>query len=133
MIKEFKMNTTTYKGFIGVAIFAIVATVVVYVWLNMIATMFIVFAVFSGALAFWGKDRVLITMHEEYLEAKEAIAAKKKLIRYRDIDKVEVHKTGKLITLYMKGDGDKKERIVLNTIEKSERKEFIALINAKII
>jgi hypothetical protein len=113
----------------GVAIFALVAAIVVYLFLNIIIMMLPGFAILWTAFAFWGKDRVLITLHDDYIEAKEAIAAKKKLIKYKDISKVEMHKTGRLITLYVK---EKKVKIGINPIEKSERKELFDLLENEI-
>ncbi len=134
MTREFKSSTTQFNMFMGVAIFAVVATIVAYLLLNTIIMMLPMFAIFWGAMAFWGKDRVLITLHDDYLEAKEAIAAKKKLIKYKDIVKVEMHKSGRLITLYVKdGEGkEKKQTIGINPIEKTDRKELFDLINAKV-
>jgi hypothetical protein len=118
----------------GVAIFALVAAIVVYLFLNIIIMMLPGFAILWTAFAFWGKDRVLITLHDDYIEAKEAIAAKKKLIKYKDISKVEMHKTGRLITLYVKDDEgkEKKVKIGINPIEKSERKELFDLLENEI-
>jgi len=134
MIREFKSSSTQFNTFIGVAIFALVATIVVYLFLNIIIMMLPGFAILWSAFAFWGKDRVLITLHDKYIEAKEAIAAKKKLIKYKDITKIEMHKSGRLITLYVKGDSgkEKKQTIGINPIEKSERKELFDFIQAKV-
>jgi len=134
MIREFKSSNTQFNMFIGVAVFAVIATVVGYLLLNTIIMMLPGFAIFWTVLAFWGKDRVLITLHDDYLESKEAIAAKKRLIKYKDIIKVEMHKSTKLITIYVKDnkDKEKKEKIGINPIEKSERTELFDLINAKI-
>ena len=134
MIREFKSSKTQFNTFLGVAIFAGVATIAMYFILNVIIMMLPGFAILWTAFAFWGKDRVLITLHDDYLEAKEAIAAKKKLIKYKDIIKAEMHKSGRLITLYVKdGEGkEKKQTIGINPIEKAERTELFDLINAKI-
>ncbi len=134
MTREFKSSATQFNMFMGVAIFAVVATIVAYLLLNTIIMMLPMFAIFWGAMAFWGKDRVLITLHDDYLEAKEAIAAKKKLIKYKDIVKVEMHKSGRLITLYVKDkEGkEKKQTIGINPIEKAERTELFDLITSKI-
>jgi uncharacterized membrane protein YdbT with pleckstrin-like domain len=134
MIKEFKSSTTQFNTFLGVAIFSLVAALVVYLWLHIIIVMLLGFAVLWAALAFWGKDRVLITLHEDYIEAKEAIAAKKKLIKCKDISKVEMHKSGRLITLYIKNNEgkEKKQTIGVNAIEKSEREELFDLIEDKV-
>lgn len=132
MVKEFKSSSTQFNTFIGIAIFAFLATIIIYLLLNVVIMMLPVFTVLWAVFAFWGKDRVLITMHEDYIEAKEAIAAKKKLIRYKDIDRVEEHKTAKQITIFLKGEGNKKERIGINALEKLERKEFIQLLEQKI-
>lgn len=134
MNKEFKASSTQFNLGIGMAIFAIVATIVGYLLLNVFITMLPIFAVFWSVLAFWGKDRVLVTLHDDYLEAKEAIAAKKKLIKYNDIVKAEMHRSGKLITLYVKtSDGkDNKKTIGINSIKKTERTELFDLITSKI-
>ena len=134
MIREFKSSKTQFNTFMGVAIFALVATIIVYLFLGIIIMMLPGFAILWGAFAFWGKDRVLITLHDDFIEAKEAIAAKKKLIKYKDITKVEMHKTGRLITLYVK-DGEEKEKKVkigINPIEKSERTELLDLLEQQI-
>ncbi len=90
------------------------------------------FAIFWTVLAFWGKDRVLITLHDDFLEAKEAIAAKKKLIRYADITDVDLHKSTRYATLYVSSNGiNKKVNIGLNPIEKSERNDLVELISNK--
>jgi len=134
MTREFKSSSTQFNTFIGVAIFALIAAIAVYSFLNIIIMMLPIFAFFWGALAFWGKDRVLITLHDEYIEAKEAIAAKKKLIKYKDITKIEMHKSTRLITLYVKDDSgkEKKQTIGINPIAKAERTALFDLINAKI-
>ena len=134
MTREFKSSSTQFNTFMGVAIFAIVATIIVYLFLNTIIMMLPGFAILWTAFAFWGKDRVLITLHDDYIEAKEAIAAKKKLIKYEDISKVEMHKTGRLITLFVKGNEgkEKKVKIGINPIEKSERKELFNLIENEV-
>jgi len=135
MTREFKSSATQFNMFMGVAIFAVVATIVAYLLLNTIIMMLPMFAIFWGAMAFWGKDRVLITLHDDYLEAKEAIAAKKKLIKYKDIVKVEMHKSGRLITLYVKdGEGkEKKQTIGINPIEKAERTVLFDLLEKKVL
>jgi len=133
MTREFKSSSTQFNTFIGVAIFAAVATIGVYIFLNTIIMMLPGFAILWTAFAFWGKDRVLITLHDDFLEAKEAIAAKKKLIKYKDIIKAEMHKSGRLITLFVKtSEGkEKKQTIGINPIAKEERTELFDLINAK--
>ncbi len=129
MIREFKSSNTQFNTFIGVAIFAVVATIVAYLLLNTIIMMLPIFAVLWTVFAFWGKDRVLITLHDDYLEAKEAIAAKKKLIKYADITDVDLHKSGKYVTLYVSSHGvNKKVNIGLNPIEKRERDDLVELI-----
>jgi hypothetical protein len=133
MIKEFKSNKSQFNTYIGVSIFAIIVTIILYAVLNMVMMILPVFAIFWTIIAFWGKDRVLITLHEDYLEVKEAIAAKKKLIRYTNIDRIELHKTGKQLTVYLKDNSNKKEKIALGFIEKEDRKEFVELLNNKII
>ena len=134
MIREFKSSSTQFNTFMGVAIFAIIGTIVGYLLLNTIIMMLPVFAIFWGAMAFWGKDRVLITLHEDYLEAKEAIAAKKKLIKYKDIARAEMHKSGRLITLFVKNSEgkEKKQTIGINPIAKTERTELFDLIEQQL-
>jgi len=134
MIREFKSSSTQFNTFIGVAIFAVVATIGVYIFLNTIIMMLPIFSVLWAVFAFWGKDRVLITLHDDYLEAKEAIAAKKKLIKYKDISKIEMHKTGRLITLFVRDDEgkEKKQTIGINPIEKTERKELFDLLEQQL-
>jgi len=134
MTKEFKSSSTQFNTFMGVAIFAIIGTIVAYLLLNTIILMLPIFAIFWAALAFWGKDRVLITLHDDYLEAKEAIAAKKKLIKYKDIARAEMHKSGRLIALFVKDSegNEKKQTIGINPIAKEERAELFDLISSKI-
>ena len=117
MIKEFKSSNTQFNMFIGIAIFAAIGTIFTYIALNTIIMMLPVFAILWTIIAFWGKDRVIITMHKDYFEAKEAIAAKKKLIRYKDVVSIKVNSN---------------ERININIIEKTERNEFIELLTARI-
>ncbi len=133
MTREFKSSATQFNTFMGVAIFALIATIAIYLILNTIIMMLPIFAIFWGALAFWGKDRVLITLHDDYLEAKEAIAAKKKLIKYKDIVKAEMHKSGRLITLYVRNseEKEKKQTLGINPIKKAERTELFDMINTK--
>jgi len=131
MIKEFKASEKTFKSYMWVILFIVIAIIVFYLFLGVFPVGFLFFAVFAAILAFWSKDRVLITLHSDYLEAKEAIAAKKKLIRYKNIDRVEKHRTGRLLTIYLKST-NKKQNIALNAIQKSERNEFVELLKSKI-
>lgn len=128
MIKEFKTNPSTFNYYIAAFFFTIIILIAFYLTLNVIPYSLIIFPLFIFTLAFWSKDRVLITLHKDYLEAKEAIASKKKLIRYKEINKIKEHKTGAYITIYLKKES-KTETIILNSIKKSERKEFIELLN----
>jgi len=131
MIREFKSSDTQFNTFIGIAIFAIIATVIAYMISNIIIIMLPIFAILWAVIAFWNKDRILITLHEDYLEAKEAIAAKKKLIRYSDISDAELHKSGRILTLYVRSNGvNKKTQIRLNSIEKNERKVLVNSIKS---
>ena len=134
MIREFKSSSTQFNTFIGVAIFAMVATIFVYLFLNTIIMMLPGFAILWAVLAFWGKDKVLITLHDDHLEAKVAIAAPKHLINYKDISKIEMHKSTRLITLFVKNNEgkEKKVKIGINPIEKSERTELFELLESKI-
>ncbi|WP_055448921.1 hypothetical protein [Lacinutrix mariniflava] len=132
MIKEFKSSNTQFNMFIGIAIFAAIGTIFTYIALNTIIMMLPVFAILWTIIAFWGKDRVIITMHKDYFEAKEAIAAKKKLIRYKDVVSIKVNSNGKIVTVYLENTNKNKERINLNIIEKTERNEFIELLTARI-
>ena len=132
MIKEFNTNPSTFNTYITVLILIIVASIVFYATLGVYPAIILPFVIFWSIIAFWSKDRVIITMHEDYIEAKEAIAAKKKLIRYTDISNVKEHRTGKLVTVFFKSEKRKKEAINLTTIKKEERKEFIELLTAKI-
>lgn len=133
MSRAFKSSRTQFNTFIGVAIFAAIATIAVFMLLNTVILMLPIFAVLWAVFAFWGKDRVLITLHDDYIEAKEAIAAKKKLIKYKDIANAELHKSGKIIKLLVSDNGkEKKVNINLNPIIKEERKELFELINFNI-
>jgi len=131
MIKEFKTNPSNFKNYILILILFVIMAIIFFVVLNTFPGIILPAIIMITIIAFWGKDRSLITLHKDYIEAKESFATKKKLIRYKNITKLEEHRTGKVVYLHLK-DGAKKEGLILTNISKPERKEFIKLITEKI-
>lgn len=131
MIKEFKTDPSAYKNNIYLALCFLAISILFFMFLGVFPGVIFPIIILWLVMAFWGKDRVLITMHEDYLEAKEAIVAKKKLIRYKNIDRLEEHKTGKLLIIHLKNNA-KKEAVNLTSISKPDKEEFIKLMSSKI-
>ena len=107
MKKEFKASKSVFQTYIGIALFFIIVGIGIYWWLNIVFVIVFLFSIFFIATAFWTKNRALVTLHDEYIEAKESLISKKKLIKYRDIQSVEKLKNSYFITLKMK-DSTKK-------------------------
>ena len=132
MNKEFKTNPSNFTNQISLVAIFIVIGIVFFVILKVFPGIILPFIIISTIMAFWGKDRTIITMYDDYLEAKETFAAKKKLIRYNNIEKLEERKRGKLLTIHLK-NGTKKEHINLTIISETDRQEFIKSMNDKLL
>ena len=134
MIREFKTSNTQFNSSIGIAIFTFIGAIIMYLQFKTIHPMLLSFAVLWTIMAFLNKNRTIITLYDDHLEAKVAIAAPKHLINYKDISKIEMHRTTRLITVFVKNSEGKEKKVKLgiNPIKKSERTELFELLESKI-
>ncbi len=73
----------------------------------------------------------VVQIHEDHVELKLGPLSRRRFVLYKDLHSVERTRGG-LLELRLRPEGDEKVRIVLNTLQASDRDEFVDFLTQQV-